>query len=51
MLYPKVKRKRNKLKIFMNGIICDMKNFIIKSVRSITSIENFILLMRKCFHF
>lgn len=51
MLYPKIKRKKSRFKIFITNITSNIKNTIYTIIKIIQSREYFILFMKKNFHF
>lgn len=51
MLYPKIKIKKNKLKISIKSYISNIKNFIVNSINIFQSRKYFILFIKKSLHF
>lgn len=51
MLYPKIKEKKNKIKLSISNEIYKIKNNVFNFIRNFRGIDYFLLFLSKCFHF
>lgn len=50
MLYPKIKKKKQRIKTYILDILDDIKIMTYKTIKMIISIDYFILFVQKRFH-